>query len=58
MLNSCGKCSEKQKDGSGRIIKFLQEKKPEQWNTLLAKYDPEGVYLKKYKEDTEPKAIV
>jgi Insect pheromone-binding family, A10/OS-D len=51
LLTECGKCSEKQKDGTERVIKFLIEKKPDQWETLQAKYDPDHVYEKKYEAE-------
>jgi hypothetical protein len=53
LLTECSKCSEKQKDGTERVIKFLIEKKPEQWETLQAKYDSEHVYITKYKSAAE-----
>ncbi|XP_008482474.1 ejaculatory bulb-specific protein 3-like [Diaphorina citri] len=44
----CGECSEKQKEGSKKIFKFLIEQKPEEWKALEGKYDPSGTYKKKF----------
>lgn len=44
----CSKCSEKQKDGSEFIMKYLIDNKPEWWQLLEAKYDPSGIYKQKY----------
>nr|QUP79552.1 chemosensory protein 6 [Monochamus saltuarius] len=44
----CSKCSEKQKEGSEIIIRYLIDNKPEYWNPLQDKYDPTGSYKKRY----------
>nr|CAD7446219.1 unnamed protein product [Timema bartmani] len=44
----CSKCSEKQKEGSDKVIHFLIDNKPELWKELEAKFDPQGEYKKKY----------
>lgn len=49
--------SEKQKDGTERVIRYLIEKKPEQWQTLQKKYDPENIYYTKFKAEAEARGI-
>ncbi|KAJ8925809.1 hypothetical protein NQ315_009659 [Exocentrus adspersus] len=44
----CSKCSEKQKEGSEIIIRYLIDNKPEYWSPLQDKYDPTGSYKKRY----------
>nr|CAD7204065.1 unnamed protein product [Timema douglasi] len=44
----CSKCSEKQKEGSDKVIHFLIDNKPELWKQLEAEFDPQGEYKKKY----------
>lgn len=44
----CSKCSDKQKEGSDFIIKFLIDNKPDYWELLEKKYDPSGSYKEKY----------
>nr|CAD7427896.1 unnamed protein product [Timema monikensis] len=44
----CSKCSEKQKEGSDKVIHFLIDNKPELWKELEARFDPQGEYKKKY----------
>lgn len=51
--NKCTDCSEKQRQGSEKIIKFLYEKKNEMWKELEAKYDPQGTYRQRYAEDAK-----
>ncbi|PSN51556.1 Ejaculatory bulb-specific protein 3 [Blattella germanica] len=48
--NDCSKCSEKQKEGTKKVLKYLIKDKPQQWDELIAKYDPTGDYKKKYEE--------
>ncbi|XP_054278836.1 ejaculatory bulb-specific protein 3-like [Macrosteles quadrilineatus] len=42
----CAKCTEKQKKGGIKAIKFMMEKKPELWKEIGAKYDPTGEHTK------------
>lgn len=46
----CVKCSERQKEGSQIIMKYLIDNKPDYWASLEEKYDPTGSYKKKYLE--------
>uniref|UniRef100_A0A310SBG0 Chemosensory protein 10 n=1 Tax=Chrysomela lapponica TaxID=153811 RepID=A0A310SBG0_CHRLA len=46
----CSKCSEKQKEGSEIMIRYLIDNKPAYWNPLQEKYDPSGSYKKRYLE--------
>lgn len=48
--SDCSKCSEKQKEGSEKMIRYLIDNKPEYWNPLQEKYDPTGSYKKRYLE--------
>ncbi|CAO1313849.1 unnamed protein product [Diamesa serratosioi] len=57
LKTDCAKCSEKQKDGTDRVIRFLIEKKPKQWEDLQQKFDPEHVYISKYKPELEAKNL-
>lgn len=49
--------SEKQKAGTERVLRFLIEKKPNQYSELQAKYDPEGIYYAKFKKEAEARGI-
>lgn len=55
--HECSKCSDKQKEGSEKVIRFLLNEKPEIFKELEAKYDKEGVYRKRYEEDAKKKGI-
>lgn len=51
--NKCAECSEKQKLGSEKVIKFLYEKKNDMWKQLEEKYDPQRTYRQRYEEDAK-----
>lgn len=53
LKTNCGKCSQKQKDGARKVIKFLVKNKPDVWEKILKKLDPEGVYMTKYAAEFE-----
>ncbi|KAL1130947.1 hypothetical protein AAG570_012188 [Ranatra chinensis] len=48
LSNGCSKCSDKQKYGSKIVIKYLLEKRPDDYKILEKIYDPSGSYRKKY----------
>ncbi|XP_026762925.2 allergen Tha p 1 [Galleria mellonella] len=49
----CSKCTEKQKAGADKVVRFLVNKRPELWNELKSRYDPESIYEKRYKDTLE-----
>ncbi|EFN85227.1 Ejaculatory bulb-specific protein 3 [Harpegnathos saltator] len=57
LASDCSKCSEKQKRGSEKVIRFLVNKKPETWEDLKKKYDPTGQYTIKYQEDAKKQGL-
>ncbi|CAO1370853.1 unnamed protein product [Diamesa hyperborea] len=57
LKTDCSKCSEKQRDGTDRVIRFLIEKKPKQWDDLQKRFDPENIYISKYKPELEARNI-
>jgi hypothetical protein len=48
LLTECTKCSDRQKEAAEKVIKFLYNKKPDDWKQLQEKYDPDNTYYKKY----------
>ncbi|VEN41110.1 unnamed protein product [Callosobruchus maculatus] len=58
IATDCSKCSEKQKEGSEIIIRYLIDNKPEYWTPLQEKYDPTGSYKKRYLEDKKSEVNV
>nr|APB88047.1 putative chemosensory protein 11 [Lygus hesperus] len=50
LQNECAKCSDKQKKGAEKVLRFLITKKKEDFKVLEEKFDPEGTYRKKYEE--------
>ncbi|EFA07422.1 chemosensory protein 12 precursor [Tribolium castaneum] len=58
LQTSCSKCSQRQKDGSRTIIRYLIKNKRDWWNELEAKYDPTGIYKNKYADELKAEGIV
>lgn len=48
--HDCKKCTEKQKASADKVIRHLVNKRPDLWNELSAKYDPNNIYQQKYKD--------
>lgn len=47
----CQKCTEKQKFGSEKVIHFIIDNRPDDWEKMEQKYDPERKYKTKYLEE-------
>ncbi|KAJ3648856.1 hypothetical protein Zmor_020627 [Zophobas morio] len=56
LQTDCSKCSETQKNGSKKLIHHLYDNKREWWNELEAKYDKDGIYIKKYASEFDKSA--
>lgn len=57
LKTDCSKCSEKQKNGSNKVVNYLIDNRPTQWKSLQQKYDPENVYVNKYRDDAKKVGI-
>lgn len=57
LKTDCAKCSERQRNGTDRVITYLIEKKPAQWKQLQEKYDPENIYVNKYRTEAEKRGL-
>nr|QID89965.1 chemosensory protein [Agrilus zanthoxylumi]QTJ02339.1 chemosensory protein [Agrilus zanthoxylumi] len=53
----CSKCSEKQKEGTQRVVEYLIKNKPDWWKNLENKYDPSGNYRKNYSSELAQRGI-
>nr|UEN71182.1 chemosensory protein 6 [Gregopimpla kuwanae] len=49
LASGCSKCNKKQKDTAEKVIDHLKANRPQDWNRLIAKYDPQGEYEKRFK---------
>ncbi|KAH8253605.1 hypothetical protein KR032_006222 [Drosophila birchii] len=49
LKTECSKCSEKQRQNTDKVIRYIIDNKPEEWKQLQAKYDPEEIYIKRYR---------
>lgn len=51
LQKGCDSCSEGQKDSVRKVIRHLIKNEQDYWKQLVEKYDPEGVYSKKYEDE-------
>ncbi|CAH1116677.1 unnamed protein product [Phaedon cochleariae] len=58
MKSECSKCSDKQREGSKKVLQFLLKNKRATFDEIESKYDPDGLYLKKYKDKLAEEGIV
>ncbi|XP_026279568.1 ejaculatory bulb-specific protein 3 [Frankliniella occidentalis] len=57
LTNECMKCSEKQKELSEKVVRHLAEKEKESWEEVKAKFDPTGIYEKRYEKIAQEKGV-
>ncbi|KAH8233338.1 hypothetical protein KR026_007239 [Drosophila bipectinata] len=57
LKTECSKCSEKQRENTDKIIRFIIDNKPEEWKTLQAKFDPDEIYVKRYRAQAAERGI-
>lgn len=50
LSNGCDKCNDKQKVMAEKVINHLKAKRSRDWDRLVAKYDPQGEYKKRYEK--------
>lgn len=50
---NCSKCTEKQKNGSEKVIRFIIDNRPIDWTRMESKYDPEEIYKKRYLDEKQ-----
>ncbi|XP_019565372.2 ejaculatory bulb-specific protein 3-like [Aedes albopictus] len=51
IATGCSKCNEKQREVTAKVAKFLIEQRPNEWNSLRGKYDPDNTFAEKYKDE-------
>ncbi|XP_076631043.1 chemosensory protein 6 [Colletes latitarsis] len=52
LSTGCSKCNEKQRITADKVINHLRTKRPNDWERLAARYDPDGQYKSRF-EDTQ-----
>ncbi|KAH8308656.1 ejaculatory bulb-specific protein 3 [Drosophila kikkawai] len=57
LKTECSKCSEKQRQNTDKVIRFIIDNKPEEWKQLQAKFDPEEIYIKRYRSQATSAGI-
>ncbi|XP_073847775.1 ejaculatory bulb-specific protein 3-like [Musca autumnalis] len=58
LQTACSKCNDKQKAAAEEVARFVIDNKPMEWKVLQAKYDPEGVFYAKYKDEAAKRGII
>ncbi|CAH2089570.1 unnamed protein product [Euphydryas editha] len=46
--NDCSKCTERQREGADKVMHYIIDHKPEEWNELEKKYNSDGSYKLNY----------
>ncbi|XP_033250789.1 ejaculatory bulb-specific protein 3-like [Drosophila miranda] len=49
LKTECSKCSERQRSNTDKVIRFIIDNKPEEWKQLQTKFDPEDIFIKRYR---------
>ncbi|KAK2576095.1 hypothetical protein KPH14_007430 [Odynerus spinipes] len=57
LATDCSKCSEKQKTDSEKVIRYLINERPQHWEKLSSKYDPNGEYKVKFQNEADKHGI-
>lgn len=57
LASDCPKCNRKKRETANKVLRHLIENKKALFDELEAKYDPEGVYRKKYEAEDEKEGI-
>lgn len=47
----CSKCNEQQRKQAGRVLAYLLNKKPDLFQMLIKRFDPDDIHLRKYMAD-------
>lgn len=57
LKTNCEKCTVKQREGTDKVLRFIVKNKPDEWQQLKAKFDPEDIYIKRYRESAAARGI-
>ncbi|XP_019866891.1 ejaculatory bulb-specific protein 3 [Aethina tumida] len=57
LQTDCAKCNEKQKEGAKKVLRFLVKNKRPVFDEVAAKFDPEKIYINKYRAEFEKEGI-
>lgn len=57
LRTNCEKCTERQRNGTDRVLRFIVQNKKAEWEELRQKYDPENIYVPQYREAAAARGI-
>lgn len=49
LITNCVKCNDKQRESVKKVVSFLVKNRRKDYDALVAKYDPQGIYRENYK---------
>ncbi|XP_065083776.1 ejaculatory bulb-specific protein 3-like [Ochlerotatus camptorhynchus] len=58
VATACSKCTEKQREVTTKVVKFLIERHPEEWKILRSKYDPDNNFAEMFREEAVKFGII
>lgn len=53
LITNCAKCNEKQQASVKKVVSFMVKNRRKDYDALVAKYDPQGIYRENYKHYLE-----
>ncbi|XP_023018664.1 ejaculatory bulb-specific protein 3 [Leptinotarsa decemlineata] len=53
LKTGCDKCNPNQRSTAEKVMKYLMTKRAGDWERLTKKFDPQGLYKKRYQEQLE-----
>ncbi|XP_034939979.1 ejaculatory bulb-specific protein 3-like [Chelonus insularis] len=57
LKSGCSQCDAKTKETVEKVINHLKSKRANDWEKLLAKYDPKGEYKKRFEATTSERRV-
>lgn len=57
METGCQKCTEKQREGTEKVMRYLIKNKPKEFAALEKKYDSKGLYRARYSAEAQKHGI-
>ena len=58
LQTGCLHCTPRQKEGAEKVVQFVIKNRKAQWKELEAKYDPQGIYRKKYAKEAAEHGVI
>ncbi|CAK1584490.1 unnamed protein product [Parnassius mnemosyne] len=53
IANDCKNCTERQREGADKVMHYIIDNRPDDWNKLEQKYESDGSYKRQYLESKQ-----